>query len=301
MLFFFATLVALYYYLRILEFSKSASFTGCLLFLASPPVTLAYLFPVHTKQAPLVYFLVILGMIAVLKAKPVLLILISVLAGLTKETTLIVPFVYLFFAEGPLRKRLLICLPSVLSVLGIRILLGFETYNPFVDSVRNIQYPVETVTAIFLVFGILWLPGLAKFRNMWKRRFCLTDTWKIVVMSAPICFVLIIGTDILLARAHEIRILFLYFPWMIPLALNWLWTNVSGIKPLLQKWSYWVYTTSVFLVLFPLFVYCIYNAHGVSMWGLGAFYSDPWLIIGSIHLFVTAVVILPIIKCKQPN
>jgi hypothetical protein len=95
--FFYAAVIALYYWLRMLDFDKLLSFLGCILFLGSPPVALAYVWPVHTREDPLAYLLVILGIIAVFRSEVTMVVIISMLGGLTRETTLIVPFVYLFY------------------------------------------------------------------------------------------------------------------------------------------------------------------------------------------------------------
>jgi hypothetical protein len=292
--FFFAAAIALYYWLRMLEFEKFPSVLGCILFLSSPPVTLAYLCPVHTREDPLAYLLVILGMTAVFRSELVAVILISILGGLTRETTLIVPFVYLFYTKESLPVRFLVCLVSLSTTVGIRIFLGYQSYNPLVDGwAFNFRCIPETILFLFMVYGVLWIPGLAGIYQRWKNRASLPYYWRVLVFSTPACLGLILGTNLILARIREIRIAFLSFPWIIPMALGWFESNASLLKQVVSKRSYWLSVVFVFLLFYFLCI-SLFDLTNLEMY-LGFFSSKLWRIAGYIHLSLTMVIVLPLL------
>jgi len=291
--FFYAAVIALYYWLRMLEFDKLLSFLGCILFLGSPPVTLAYVWPVHTREDPLAYLLVILGIIAVSRSEVTMLVIISMLGGLTRETTLIVPFVYLFYTRESFHKKFLVFLLSVSSVIGIRVLLGYQPYNPLHGGIYNFGHLPETIIFLFLTYGVLWMPSLATMYNKWKKRASFSYSWRVLVSSAPACLGLILGTNLIFARVREIRISFLMFPWIIPMCLCWLRANSSRFKPLFSKRYYWLCTVFVFVFLYFVFISLLELTNfGVH---LGAVSSRLWRITGYVHLFLTLVIVLPIL------
>lgn len=292
--FFFATAIALYYWLRMLEFGKFPSFLGCILFLSSPPVTLAYIYPVHTREDPLAYLFVILGMIAVFRSEVIAIILISILGSLTRETTLIVPFLYLFYTKESLPVRFLVCLVSVSAIIGIRICLGYQSYNPLLEGwAFNLRRLPETILFLFMVYGVLWIPGLAGIYQRRKNRAFLSYYWRILVSSTPVCLGLILGTNLILARIREIRIAFLSFPWIIPMCLGWLEGNSSPLKQIMSKRYYWLSVVFVFLLFYFLCI-SIFELTNFGM-HLGFFSSKLWRVAGYIHLSLTMVIVLPLL------
>jgi hypothetical protein len=291
--FFFAAVIALYYWLRMLKFEKLLSFWGCILFLSSPPVTLAYVWPVHTREDPLAYLLVILGLIAVLRSEVTTLVIISILGGLTRETTLIVPFVYLFYTKESFHKKLLVCLLSASAVIGIRIFLGYQPYNPLHGGIYNFRHLPETIIFLFMTYGVLWIPSLTMLYDKWKKRASLSYYWRILVSSTPACLGLILGTNLIFARVQEIRISFLSFPWIIPMCLCWLRENVFRLKPLVATRHHWLYTAFAFLLLY-LVIFSLVE-FGNFAGHLGAFYPQRWRLVGYIHIVLTVVIVVPLL------
>jgi hypothetical protein len=291
--FFYAAVIALYYWLRMLDFDKLLSFLGCILFLGSPPVALAYVWPVHTREDPLAYLLVILGIIAVFRSEVTMVVIISMLGGLTRETTLIVPFVYLFYTRESFHKKFLVFLLSVSSVIGIRVLLGYQSYNPLHGRIYNFGHLPETIIFLFLTYGVLWIPSLTTMYNKWKKRASVSHYWRILVSSAPVCLGLILGTNLIFARVREIRISFLSFPWIIPMCLCWLRANSSRFKTLFSRRYYWLCTVFVFVLLYFVFI-TLFELTNLGMY-VGAFSSKPWRITGYVHMFLSIVIVLPIL------
>lgn len=291
--FFYAAVIALYYLLRMLDFSKLLSFLGCILFLSLPPVMLAYVWPVHTREDPLAYLLVVLGIISVFRSKIIPLLIISVLGGLTRETTLIVPFLYAFYAKESYWKKSLVCIVSVSSIIAVRIMLGYESYDPLGGGTYNVRHLPETIVFLFMTYGVFWIPSLVALYEKWTRRASFNYYWRILVSSTPACLGLIVGTNFLFARVKEIRISFLSFPWIIPMCLCWLRENVFRLKPLVATRHYRVYTTFACLLLY--FVIFTLVEFGNLAGHLGAFYLQRWRLVGYIHMVLTVVIVVPLL------
>lgn len=302
-LFFYATVVTFYLLLKMLKFSNSLSFVGCSLFLISPPAALAYFYPVQTREDPLAYFLVTLGVLAVIKSKSLWVSVLLIIGQLVKETTLILLPVYLLLSRDSLTKKILVCLPVFLLILFFRIFfssagMGVYMENPFICSKRNIQYSLETILFLFLTFSFLWLPALLRLKDMWLEGLSLNYAWKVLIKSAPLALILILGTSLLLACPREMRVSFLAFPWIIPFALDWFRINIKYLKRIIRQRLYWVYTIVIltFLSVGTLVLLNIGNSHSYSK-NLENYFDpgyDKWVITTFIHLFITLVVVLPL-------
>lgn len=308
-IFFYASLVSLYFLLKTLDFSESVSFAGCLLFLLSPPIILAYMDPVCTREDPLAYFLVILVMIAIIKLKPLLISILLVIAGLVRETTHILLPVYLLVSKDSLQKKVLVCIPPFLSTVVLRIFLGYGgvseyIHNPSRWSVYNIQYPFETISFLFLTFGILWLPSLARLTNALQKSLPSDYAWEILIKSTPIALLLILGSCIILARPREMRITYLLFPWIIPLALDWFRLNIPRIKILITNKLYWAYTFFVLIFLSFITMVLVYIRHNDPVfleYFLGSLCNKKWLVLGFVHLLLTLTIILPLYVTRSKS
>ncbi len=297
--FFCCTLVAFYYFLRALDFNAQMAFVGCLAFLASPPVTLAYKYPVFTREDPLAYFLVLLGLLGVFKRKPVWVSVIAVLAALTRETTLIIPLTYLLAARDSWHNKILVCLPPVIAAIGIRFLLGYASYNPFEGSIYNFETPWQSLAFIFCIFGALWLPFAAQLRAQWHTRQTAGEAWRIIISTAPIVFLIVFGTHIVFARAREIRISFLMFPWIISLALAWFDTKRARLTLLFSKPMSWVWLSGVLGSLFALTLFASLAIPDTLKLYLADFKNGYWLGISNLHLWITLAVVLPILVIQR--
>jgi hypothetical protein len=284
-----ATVLSLYSLLRILGLTPRATFLGSLLFLASPPVTLAYIYPVHTREDPLAYFLVVAGIIAAVRRRGWLVSTAGALGGLTRGTALILLVPYLLASDVSLRKKAVVSIPPLLSVIGIRVLLGYEFYNPLAASVRNFRFLPETLFFAFLVFGVLWLPGLLQLRRLRRQELLPANPWSTLSSSGPLALTLMMGTHLLFARVREIRISFLLFPWMAPLAVGWLQARLPRLRALMRGPGYWVSAGATGALIGAALLYAKSHMppYAVYPWAF------PWLVIASIHLFLTLTIVLP--------
>jgi len=293
--FFGCALIAFYFYLRVLDLSSTAAFIGGLLFLASPPVLLAYKYPVYTREDPLAYFLVLLGLIAVFKSKAMWVSVISAVAALTRETTLILPLAYVLASRDPWSKKFLVCLPPLLAVVGVRFLLGFAAYDPFEGSIYNLQTPGQTLAFLFCAFGVLWLPYLIRMQDKWREGNFASYAWQVLVATGPIILILVLGTQIVLARAREIRISFLLFPWVIPLALDWFRANGERLRALVFQIGFWVTAITILAILSLTILYFHLTDPELMRYYLADFKNGYWLAVGDIHLSATLAIFLPLL------
>lgn len=293
-IFFACALITFYFYLRELNFTNPFAFVGGLLFLASPPVTLAYKYPVYTREDPLAYFLALLGLIAVFKRKSGWVCIIATLAALTRETTLIVPLVYLLTSSDTWRKKILVCAPPVLAFIGIRALMGLATYDPFESSVYNFETPWQTMAFLFCVFGILWIPFFVELVNTRRKAEPIDPAWQVLTSTALVVFILMLGTQLAFARAREIRIAFLMFPWVIPLALHWFRENSARLGVMIRRVNFWVWATGVFASLSLVILWLELNNPDLMKFYLIDFKNGYWLALADLHLAATLALVVPL-------
>ena len=291
-----AALMVFYFYLRLLEFDPRASFVGGLLFLVSPPVLLAYRYPVYTREDPLAYFLVTLGLIAIFKSRAFLVGFISVAAALTRETTLIVPLSYILVSQESWRKRIGVFVAPILALIGIRILWGFAIGNNFESSILNFRFPFETSAFMFCVFGALWLPYLLGLRNRWQAGDHPNPAWRVLVSTGPLIFLLVIGATLFLSRAREIRIAFILFPWAIPFALDWFRSNIGYFRTLVGNYSYWLLSFLILGLVSAVILYFHLTNAELMKFILGDFKNGYWLFLGAVHLSATLAILLPMLR-----
>lgn len=240
------TILLIYFYLRILGNSCNWSFVGSILFVISFPILFAYNYPIFMREDPLAYLLVVLGMIATIKDRPFLMIIASMFGSLTRETILIIPFVYFVTSQRPIHQKCFYAFMPILGFIAIRLALGYNHYNPLSKGQQfwyNIGHPVETFFFLFLSFGFMWFLALSQWLHWWKRRHDTPHSTNALYKSAPWAFLLILLTNVFMAMVRENRISFLLFPWIIPLATFWLKSNYIYFKN-------WVLNNDLFPYLF---------------------------------------------------
>jgi hypothetical protein len=309
-----AIICALYVYLRILfsNITKSPAygdwlpFLGCVLFLSAPPILLAFKFPVHTHPNDLLgYFLIILGMIAILQAKSIMMCLISCIAVFCRETTLVVPFIYFLTSSASSRKKYVLSFLPCL-VWGVYRKLWWEPYNPFPAVTHNFEYPCETYAFLFLAFGFLWVPGLLGYVEM-RPRENPNNVWSVIIRSFPITFFLLLGISVFLARIREIRILFNLFVFFIPFSLYWIILNEDNIKTIVKTRSYWIWIGVALMITFmgrwfmhPIFEgdYMFFVRKFAHLYGG---YGGGWVNILWLYIFALLAIIPLVFKYRKPD
>ncbi len=258
LLFFIASVLSFYFLLRRLHFSLYFSLAGALIFLSSPPMLMAYSLPVHTREDTLAYTLLSLGMLYTIQKKSTLVLLLSILGVLCRETLLILPFMILFFSALPFFSRLIIALTSASVIFGIRIYMGFESYPVLEKSfLYNLENIGQSIAFIFITFGWLWI---IFFDALISKHLIKINTYnalrQMILRSAPWAFLLIFGSTFLGGRFNEIRLLFLFFPWIISIALWWLSEKKEILKKLIGSKQFVVYC---FVCVCISLVFCLFS------------------------------------------
>ncbi|MBI5651231.1 MAG: hypothetical protein HZC40_12430 [Chloroflexi bacterium] len=293
--FFYADLIALYFFLRLLNFAEKFSFAGCLLFLISPPVLLAYKYPVYTREEPLAYLLILLGLIAIIQAKPVWIAILGFFAGLTRETTLILPLTYWLTAHDAWRKKILVMIPPIIAVVGVRVLLGYQTYDPFEGSRYNFETPLQSIAFLFMIFGFLWFAFALRLCKRWRDSNA-DPAWRMLIATAPIVTLLALGTHIAFARAREIRISYILFPWVIPLALDWFRANQDRLRAQIRNPIYRASVCAIFATLsIAIFAFHLTQPELMRL-HLADFKNGFWLFLLSVHLTASVALFAPLPK-----
>ncbi len=295
-LFFSLTLILFYVFLRRLDFDDRASFVGCLLFLASPPVLLAYKYPVYTREDCLAYSLVVLGLIAISLSRGFLVGVISVAAALTRETTLILPLAYFLTSSDSKSKRIFVFSLPFLALVGIRLWWGLVQGNNFESSILNFQFPFETIAFMFCVFGVLWLLAFWGLRSRRQQEAQVNAGWHMLTSTGPLIIALVLGATLLLARAREMRIAFILFPWILPFALDWLRSNTYLLRSWGSERTFWAIALSIFAGLSAIVLYFHLTNPGVMRYFLADFKNGYWLFLGTLHFSATLAILLPMLR-----
>ncbi len=291
--FFSCALVTFYFYLRSLDYDERQSLSGGLLFLLSPPVLLAYKYPVYTREDCLAYFLLTLGLMAAFKSKTFLVGLISFAATLTRDTAMILPLAYLVGSRDSWQKRTYVAGMSVAAFVGIRIWWGVVVGNSFESSILNYLFPYETAAFLFCVFGALWLPYLLGLRTRWQAADYPSEAWRLLGTSGPIVLALVMISALTIARAREARIVFILFPWAIPFAMDWFRSNWEYIKRMVTNRSHWALAASIMAVISAVVLYFHLTNPSLMRFYLADFKNGYWLFLGALHLSATLAIFLP--------
>ena len=298
-IFYYAALVTFYFFLRELNFDSKSSFIGGLLFLILPPVLLAYKYPIYTREDPLAFFLVVLGLLAIFRSNLLAICVIALAAALTRETTLIMPLAFVVAAKQPLWKRLLVGAVPVAALIGIRLAWGNTVPDSLNSSILNFVTPFETIAFLFCAFGALWLPYVSNLIQRWQKADAGNYAWHIIISSAPIVLALVIISTLAISRAREIRITYILFPWAIPLALDWFRRNASYLQSLWAKWSYRIFACGVFGFVALVGIVARLTQPDLMRAYLADFVNGYWLVLGAIHLSITLAIFLPMLRSPR--
>lgn len=295
--------VAFYYFLNFLGFSNSYALAGSIIFLLSPPILLAYSLPVHTREDPLAYLILCCGLIAILREKALLVLFISCIGVLCRETLLILPFVYLFFSKDKLNKRLFIASLTLCVAVLIRILLGYEPYNILsIGFIYNLYNVGQTIGFFYITFGLFWIMFLFEIYRFTKSaRLPDNPKLKLIYSSAPWAFLIIFTTTFLFGRLNELRLLFLLFPWVISLGLYYIKSNTSLLFEVFKNKYYVTFASVLFAILT---VFCILVLNNYQNFIPPSKYDIPfeqWIVVTFISIFLSLSTLPIIIYSFQVN
>jgi hypothetical protein len=235
------TLAVLTFYLLLqtLGFNTMWSVGGAILYLLLPPMSMAFTYPVHTKEDLLGFVLLNTGLIAFLRRNDLLFFIVCVLGAFCRETLLILPFIYVFYSDSPIMRRIVIAAMPVLIFIGIRFVYGFQSYDILgMGFLRNVEFFFQSLAFLFMSFNVLWI---LFFFSRIKKYEMLTSSQKTMLDMSLVVFVLIFVTAFLGGRIMELRLIFLAAPWMIVSSLIVLRSRLESMLEIARRQSFrWV-------------------------------------------------------------
>lgn len=281
--------------LKIAGFNNFECWLGIFFLFISPAFLLAYTLPVHTKEDMLGYLLLCSALIFLIKEKDYFFCMTAILGVITRETLMVLPFIYLFFSKASFSKKIVICSLPILSLILLRLSLGLESYNMAQGFSWNVSRPFQILGFGFLCFHILWAPfflGLSKKKSE-------EPNISFFRKSALPVITLIIMTTFLFGQFNEIRLQFLGFPWIIINALMFFRLNRLRILDIAVSSKYKIYITFI-ISLFTVFIigfiknyegyFSFENRYNVPV--------DLWLIV--LFIFIgLQVIILPFLTSSN--
>lgn len=127
------------------------------LWLTLPPIHHAFVLPTQTKEDFVAYGMVAFGLAAIIQQRNGLVVIISVLGALTRETLLVVPMIFALTARvGPLVRFM--PLAAAGATLGaVRLAMSAQGYEAMAHFSLNLSRPGILITALAFIFGAAWL------------------------------------------------------------------------------------------------------------------------------------------------
>ncbi len=289
--------IALFILLLTLGFSRAYSLAGVGMFLLFPAMLLAFSLPVHTREDTLAYTF-FFGALAFLARDRVWWFLAFALAGaLTRETLLLLPLLYFFFApDKNLVRRLLISgLPCVAWLL-VRLLPTHEPYDTWLGLKWNLANPEQVVGFLFLTFNVSWITFLIHlyfFRESIVRS---QTPVRFYYRSGLFTLVIILLTTFVGGIYNEIRLLYLAFPWFVVIFLDFIRNNAPVFQSYIRRRGYWLYAALSFVLCVVLAYFVVVNRDKLITPGKWAVPYDLWIVVTLIYVFAIMVFTPPTIK-----
>ncbi len=244
LLFYTTSAATLFWLLLTCGFNESLSFWGTIGFLIMPAMLFAYTLPVHTREDTLAYTLLFTGLVMMLKKNTWMFLFVCLLGVLCRETLLILPFVFLLYGNEKLIIRVGVAALPTLLWLSIRTFLR-EDYDVWLGLRWNLNNLEQVAGFTFIVFNFWWILFFVNFRT--KSAASNDDVRQMFFRSAWIVLILILLTTFLGGIYNEIRLLHLFSPWIVIIALDYIERHWLEIKDILLRKSYLLFVTAGFI------------------------------------------------------
>ncbi len=296
LLFLLASVVAFYYLVRACRFDHSYAFFGSCIYLMCPAILMAYTLPVHLKEDTLAFFLLSLGLLCILKSWHLLFLVVAGLGVSCRETLLILPFVYLFFTEADVRFKVLAVILPFIGWVSLLYHADFTGYGALDMGMRyNLENPLQSIFFLFVTFWFLWLPFVFQIvAGIFKWKQISSPQLPLIEASLPWVFLLVFSTTFLGGRFNEIRIMFLLFPWVVIVSLQFFKGIRSYFIEYLHKPAFYLYCIPICVLI--LWIGQRFLLNNVKLVGYDYAYgmdiSNQWLVVFLVTLMIY-VVFLP--------
>jgi hypothetical protein len=291
LLFFVSSALTFYWLLSQCGFRDELSFAGTLIFLFLPPMLMAYTLPVHTREDTLAYTLFFLGLTFLLRERRWLFLVVSMLGVIARETLLLLPLLYLFYANDRLIRKLLIAgLPAVVW-LSIRYLMGNEPYDMWLGLRWNLDNPDQVIGFLFITFNFLWLSFVLHFLFYKRNMHFITTDLRFFYRSSLFALIVVVVTTFLGGIYNEIRLLYLCAPWMIILFLDCVRNYGSQFRRTIGTRNYVIFAICSLVFCGALLYIILTNRERLIVPGQYAVPYDQWIIISVCYIFIVLLLI----------
>jgi hypothetical protein len=276
--------------MTIAGFNNGLSFAGAIIFILLPPMLMAYTLPVHTREDPLGYTILISGLICLVKERRWIFLVVAVAGALCRETLLLLPMLYFFFAKDEkIIRRLFISGVPVLTWLALRVSMGHEEYDVTEGFKWNNNNPEQVVGFLFITFNVCWVAFIF-FVLRYKLKIRTSNKPRLFFFkSSLLTLFVILVTTYLGGIYNEIRLLYLLAPWMILITLDFIEQYVQEIKSIVFKNGYLLFI-AITVLLCNLLMYVLLK-HQANFIEPGK-YNVPyhlWIIISVIYIGITVI------------
>lgn len=214
-----------------LGFASHQRLAGVALFLLGFPVLFSHDIPIQTREDLLGYALIAATLVAVADDRPIVVGLLGAVGATVRETCLlgVLPLVLVSrrrwqeVAPGYLLPFLSLCLVRLAQApSGPRLSLVELVVN---STKPTRDRPGEALLYAFAAFGALWVAAALRLKDRTPSRHPLLAPR---VVAAAAGSVVLFGW--LMGMVRENRITYVLFPFVVPLALDWLWTHANALR-----------------------------------------------------------------------
>src|SRR5690606_12299809 len=207
---------------------------------------------------------------------------------LCRETLLLLPFFYLLYGYASIRYRALVFLLGFGVFFLIRAVLNGEGYDPIaLGLMYNLGNMLEVIGFTFLVFSFMWPALFLDIYYIYTRVKNFTDRDPITLLrrsSLPI-LALVYATTFIGGRVNEIRLLFIFFPWIIVIFLYYFEHYLRPLIKIVITKSYKTYAISILIPCLALYIIAYLNIHHF-LEGVHDVPFVQWITITCIYLYV---------------
>jgi hypothetical protein len=209
-------------------------------FVLSPPILFLVKYPVHGAPNDLLgYCLMLAALLCLARRRIAWFSGVSIAAAFCRETTLLIPFVFLFFDPLPLHRKLLPALLPVAALALLRILWP-GPYDALSGWRVNASVPAETLGFLLLTFGPLWILGTLGYATLRNIPAAQDDPFlRMFIDSFPWSMLLTLGVTTAFAYLREIRIVYIMFLYFVPFSVIALYQHRAGIG-MLARHKYYI-------------------------------------------------------------
>ncbi len=294
--------ISFYHLLSTVGFSTNWAFTGVCIFLFMPPILLAYTVPVHTREDTLGYFLFFTALTYLIKKNVAVFVFIACFGVLCRETLLLLPLIYFFFfGEKNLLKRIFISILPICIWLILRYSLGDQHYDMQEGFRWNISNPVQVLAFVFITFNIGWLPFILSCMGLQIASEKETEGIRLIFRSGILTLTVLFVTTFFGGIFNEIRLLYLFVPWIVIYFLFFLQRYQKQLKGMVLKPFFIGAALIAIPIIFSLTYLAVANQHKFMTAGKYQVPYHIWIVFFILYTAVSIFCVIPFLRVYFDN